>query len=209
MPGITPNSHSEVKKGGENSRGSLVDEKLATPMAYRKAKGLCYKCGMKWGPNHKCSTSVSLHVVEELWQLAYGDEDPMTQSTEQDQGSGDDLMAISIQAVQGTKTSKTMRVLADVHGREAITLIDSGSSHNFTSEALASKWSQWSPLPQPMQVKVANGQILLCTHEIKGCLLWVGLFAFKITLRILPLKCYDVILGIDWLEEHSPMLINW
>ena len=37
----------------------------------------------------------------------------------------------------------------------------------------------------------------------------VVIYAFKLPMKILPLHCYDVILGIDWLEQHSPMEVNW
>ena len=33
------------------------------------------------------------------------------------------------------------------------------------------------------------------------------IFAYDV--RVLPLKCYDMVLGADWLEHHSPMLIHW
>jgi hypothetical protein len=38
-------------------------------MAYRKAKGLCYKCGLPYTRGHRCADSVQLQVVDELWQL--------------------------------------------------------------------------------------------------------------------------------------------
>jgi hypothetical protein len=28
-------------------------------------------------------------------------------------------------------------------------------------------------------------------------------------LKVLPLQCYDIILGMDWLEQHSPMVVDW
>jgi hypothetical protein len=34
-------------------------------------------------------------------------------------------------------------------------------------------------------------------------------FAFCSDLKILPLKRFDMIVGIDWLEKHSPMKIPW
>lgn len=37
-----------------------ADDKLSALMTYRKARGLCFKCGAKWGPQHKCSASVPL-----------------------------------------------------------------------------------------------------------------------------------------------------
>ncbi|KAL5651409.1 hypothetical protein ACJX0J_036867 [Zea mays] len=40
--------------------------KLEALKAYRRAKGLCFKCGEKWGHNHRCLTSVLLHFVEEM-----------------------------------------------------------------------------------------------------------------------------------------------
>jgi hypothetical protein len=38
-------------------------------MAYRKAKVLCYKCGLRWSPTRTCSRTVRLHLVEEQWQM--------------------------------------------------------------------------------------------------------------------------------------------
>ena len=111
-------------------------------MNYRRAKGLCYKCGQKWSPRHKCATSVPLHVVEELWQMLHVEEqDPLDDSKED---SGDDLMALSIHAVQGTNSSKTVRMVGNICGKEVIILIDSRSTHNFISESLASRWRNWS-----------------------------------------------------------------
>lgn len=32
---------------------------------------------------------------------------------------------------------------------------------------------------------------------------------FSYDARVLPLKCYDLILGVDWLSDHSPQWIDW
>jgi hypothetical protein len=32
---------------------------------------------------------------------------------------------------------------------------------------------------------------------------------FCVNLKVLPLQCYDVILGMDWLSSHSPMQVHW
>jgi predicted aspartyl protease len=99
-------------------------------------------------------------------------------------------------------------MVGNLCGKEVIILIDSGSTHNFISESLASRWRYWNELQSSMQVRVANGQILTCSHEITVCPIWISGYAFKLPLKILPLHCYDVILGIDWLEQHSPMEVN-
>jgi hypothetical protein len=66
-------------------------------MSYRRAKGLCYKCGLEWSPSHKCAIFVPLHVVEELWQMLQVEEQDTPDNFEED--SGDDLVALSIHAV--------------------------------------------------------------------------------------------------------------
>jgi hypothetical protein len=33
--------------------------------------------------------------------------------------------------------------------------------------------------------------------------------AFVADLKLLPLPYYGMILGIDWLEKHSPMKVDW
>ena len=42
-----PYSSPEEKRVVESQKTSNVEDKMSALMAYRKAKGLCYKCGMK------------------------------------------------------------------------------------------------------------------------------------------------------------------
>jgi hypothetical protein len=51
------------------TKSHSTEDKLATLYAYRKAKGLCYKCGLIYARSHKCAETVQLHLVEELWQF--------------------------------------------------------------------------------------------------------------------------------------------
>ncbi len=39
------------------------DNKLTALKACRRTKGLCFKCGERWGHAHKCANSVPLHLV--------------------------------------------------------------------------------------------------------------------------------------------------
>jgi hypothetical protein len=50
------------------------DDELSALKAYRRSKGLCFTCGERWGKDHKCSTSVQLHVVQELLEVLQSDE---------------------------------------------------------------------------------------------------------------------------------------
>ncbi|CAO2144897.1 unnamed protein product [Urochloa humidicola] len=205
-PQITYSSPEE-KKAVESMKPAVFEEKLSALRSYRRAKGLYYKCGVKWNPGHKCASTVSIHVVEELWQMINGDSEVSFDVDGSD--SGEELMAISVYAAQGTESLKTVRMVGNILKQEVIMLIDSGSSHNFISETLATKLPNWVPLRKPVDVRVANGNILLCTHELVDQPVSINGHQFLITLRILPLHCYDVILGMEWLEQHSPMMVSW
>lgn len=70
--GFSPSPTDDEKRSLESYKASssqALENKLTTLMAYRKAKGLCFKCGLRWNPSHKCAPTFALNVVEELWQL--------------------------------------------------------------------------------------------------------------------------------------------
>jgi hypothetical protein len=122
----------DVKHHKEVSKIGLDEHKAATLMAFRKAKGLCYKCGLRWGPTHKCSTTVPLHVVEELWQLldTSGTQENILEPTKE---SSDDLMTLSVNAVQGIEAPQTVTLIASMFSKIVVMLVDSGSSSSFIS----------------------------------------------------------------------------
>jgi hypothetical protein len=194
----------------ENKPGTPTvpaDEKLAALMRYRKSKGLCFKCGGKWGPQHKCPSSVPLNMIEEVWHmLSDGLEEPADPSSDSDP---DELMALSDQAVHGTTAAHTLRLYAYIQQKPSIILVDSGSSHNFISERVAANLQPWTPLQSSLSVRVADGSLLPCTHEVVNCSWSAQGVLFTTTFKILPLQCYDAILGMEWLEAFSPMQIQW
>jgi hypothetical protein len=118
-------------------------------------------------------------------------------------------MALSAHAVNGNDSPRTIRIVGNLYGHQPLTLIDSGSSSNFISEQMATAFPNWSPLQKPVQVRVANGASIHCTHELKQQQIYIQGHSFLLDLKILPQKCYDVIIGMDCLEMHNPMKVHW
>jgi hypothetical protein len=192
-----------VAKVSDNGRHSNIEEKLQNIKNYRWAKGLCFKCGDKWNPAHKCSNIVSLTLVEELWQLVSDDDDSQSfDNARHSTDSGENLMELSLSAVEGTTCGNILE-------QSVIILIDSGSSSSFISQQVADHIPGWTKLSKPLKIRVANGTLLQCTHEIQHCPVSIQGHRFHINLKILPLQCYDLILSMDWLSHHSPMSIDW
>ena len=87
-------------------------------------------------PTHRCAPTVSLHVVEKLWQLLQDPAAIPELHVEATDDSGDDLMALSIHVVNGNDSPRTIRTVG-LYGHQPFMLIDFGSSSNFISEQLA------------------------------------------------------------------------
>ena len=82
-------------------------------------------------------------------------------------------------------------------------LLDSGSSHCFVSQQTVVGLPRWKALEHIAKVRVANGNEILCSHEIPDMLWSLQGHTFQSTFKVLPLGCYDVILRMDWISKHS------
>lgn len=152
---------------------------------------------------------MQLHVVEELLEL-FGidtvvdslDPPPLGPTTET-------VMEISRQALTGGIPPKTFQLHAWMQGREVLMLVDSGSSTSFVDQHFAQHLQGVQDLIRPCRVKVADGGELCCYQGIPDCVWTSQGCEFSTDMKILPLGTYNAILGMDWLESHSPMTVDW
>jgi hypothetical protein len=72
------------------------EDKVAALKNYRRCKGICFKCGKKWGPQHKFPATVSLNVMEQLWSCVTEGEELNFLANEVESDSNDELMALSV-----------------------------------------------------------------------------------------------------------------
>jgi hypothetical protein len=102
-----------------------------------------------------------------------------------------------------------MRMQGKIQDAKIIMLIDSGSSHTFISEKLATQFSRILPLTSPIGVQVANGSKLAYASYITEGIWHMRGYQFKLEMSTLPLHSYDMIIGMEWLENHGPMKVHW
>ena len=84
-----------------------------------------------------------------------------------------------------------------------------GSSTSFVDQKLAVKLHGVQRLQQPCHVRVVDKGELSCSSIIPRCLWSSQHQEFFIDMKILSLGTYNAILGMDWLEEHNPMTMDW
>ncbi|KAL4278328.1 hypothetical protein GQ457_03G010840 [Hibiscus cannabinus] len=168
-------------------------------MQKRRAQGLCFNCDEKFTTGHRCRGS-QLLILEGI-DDSYGEEvidDTLELQPE-----------ISLHALSGWSSHKTMRVLAKIGTHAIVVLIDSGSTHNFISKKMATML-QLPVIPtKSFNVKVANGEPLQCQGRFENVPVDIQGIPFILTLYALPLRGLDLVLGVHWLEQLGTVVCNW
>uniref|UniRef100_A0ACD5VUE0 Uncharacterized protein n=1 Tax=Avena sativa TaxID=4498 RepID=A0ACD5VUE0_AVESA len=183
-------------------RPAAVEDKWSAFRNYRRAKGLCFICGERWGKEHKCQGTVQLHFVQEMVELL------QTENDENSQQSVDasELMCLSATTLGFDKPSLATQIEIEIEGKRFSMLIDFGSSHSFLNTEVASSLPGVSTMTPT--VKVADGESLISSSHIPNCKWQYGQAQFTTQFRILSLGQYDGILGLDWLASLGPMSVD-
>jgi hypothetical protein len=199
----------EDRRTIEVARAKPTEDRWRALRAYRRAKGLCQYCAEKWSKDHKCSDTIQLHALQEVMELFQIEEDKLFVADTDYQAEDQLFLTLSLAAVSGVSSHKTMCLEGLIQGHHIKILVDSGSSNTFISDQLAAKLSGVILAPQPVMVQVANGHNLQCVSILPDAEWFSANLSFRSDLKVLPLSSYDMILGLDWLELYSLMKIHW
>ncbi|XP_006584232.1 uncharacterized protein [Glycine max] len=188
---------------------SKVPIKRLTPeeMATRREQGLCYQCDEKWAHGHRCKSR--LHIL-------IADEDPEPSPCSISPAVPSDIEMdhtltphISLNAMEGTPTPQTFRVLGSLKCHQVVILVDGGSTHNFIQSRVA-KFLELPSTPTPvLQVMVGNGHTLDCDTLSRQVPVWIQGHEFTLDLHHLPLCGADLVLGVQWLKLLGPITTNY
>jgi hypothetical protein len=139
------------------------------------------------------------HRCKQLFyiQSADDEEEPITDAQE---------AKISLLAVTGIPTSDTMQVSLRVGDRDLVALLDSGSTHNFIHEELATVVGVPFSSDRRLGVTVANGDRVTCRGLLKHAAITIGKESFIVDLHAIPLGGFDVVLGTRFLKTLGPIL---
>lgn len=183
------------------------DVKLAALKAYRRALGLCFKRGNKWSKDHRCPPEV-LQAVDALWD-SFSFDDSLADSTTGESPAEHLMLALSKSALSVVPAARTVRLVGLLQHIPVQILIDSGSSSSFINETLVPQLHGISVDSLTSSVQVAGGGMLISTTVLRQVPWSVDGCTFRSDFRTLPLADFDVVIGVDWLEAHSPMQVDW
>jgi hypothetical protein len=76
--------------------------------------------------------------------------------------------------------------------------------------SIAPKTMKFLGTMQSQQARIlANGNSLHCSTQLADCIWSTQGVTFQTDFKVIPLQYYDIIVGMDWLENFSPMEIHW
>ncbi|XP_068662886.1 uncharacterized protein [Aristolochia californica] len=178
-----------------NSPSPYIRKLTGMEMADRRAKNLCYNCDKIYRAGHQCKRLFWLELE------AWAEEEKPTEDTPKDVEP-----EISLHAIIGQKSAKTMQVRAKVIDQSLVGLVDSGSTHNFLS-VTAAKHLRLGIQPHPIAtVSVANGEKVLSYGVSKDVQFSIGNTHFTTENFLISLAGFDIVLGVKWLQTLGPIL---
>jgi hypothetical protein len=150
---------------------------------------------------------IALHVIEELLDAL---EDTRIDNVEVDSEALEEtVMAVGHDSLPDQSKRRTMKLCGNIGKNEVLILVDSGSVASFVSTQLADQLQLYSVPCQQTNFIAADGSPMSCSRQVQNMQWNVQGHTFTSTVGILPLKCFDMIIGEDWLEDYSPMWVHW
>lgn len=124
---------------------------------YRRANGLCYKCGNKYSKEHQCKKTAQVLMIKvgEFGEVLL--DDTVHALDLLDANPIATCCVLSVDAVAGTESLGTFRLRALVGNQVMILLVDSGSTHTFVISAFMERAACTMQPVTAVPVRVANG----------------------------------------------------
>lgn len=178
---------------------------------------ICRHCGDKWFLGHKCKQYQNVNLMvseteENAQSNVEAEDDPhdTKECTVEETEPQEQLMhmQVSSQAIQGYSRVATYTVEVKIGGKRGIALLDSGSTHTLMDLRFASKTTCKIMHNNLMKVSVAGGGYILIGSHVPEVKYSINGHVFCNSFKILKLKNYDMVLGCDWMYQHSPINID-
>jgi Reverse transcriptase (RNA-dependent DNA polymerase)/Retroviral aspartyl protease/Retrotransposon gag protein len=181
-----------------NQRGTLMDQ--------RRALGLCFKCGEKYYPGHQCKIKLQMLLGDP--EAEQGEENT-DHTLEENHSQTLEEAFVSMHATSPNQQPNTMKFKGQLGNTPIYALIDSGSTHSFINPMALQGQKCQVQETNPMVVMVANGEKMVTDSKCTSLHFSIQGFDFEHELRLLPVRGYDMILGLDWLSQFGPMTVDW
>lgn len=106
---------------------------------YRRANGLCFKCGEKYSPTHQCAVQAQLKALKVVTADTLLSDDLLSAVAAMEGQTPTEAHFVSLHALSGSEDSKCIKLRALMGNQVFLLLVDLGSSHSFLNTAMVDK----------------------------------------------------------------------
>ena len=173
-------------------------------MEERRKLELCYNCDEKWQMGHKCK-GAKLFLLEEVMEVEpkpsgvqlveINEDEVLFDNQDVSLRSGVDPTEITLYALVGNPTSNTMRIKGRIQNHDVVSLIDSGSTHNFLDAVVLPVLHLQLDTSQILEVRVVDGAVLKTLGSCHRVTITLQGHRFVVDFNILHLGGCEVVLG--------------
>lgn len=180
----------------------------------KRAKGICFWCDEKYTKGHDCRKKRQLYFMqlpeEETEEPETEDSQEHCEEEEIEEFSPPQTVQshLTLHAMMGIHTFKTMRITGSAFGKPLHVLIDCGSTHNFLDFDYARKAGCKLAETTPFYVDLAGNKRLISKYECKNFTWRMQGVQFHTDIMILPLGGCDMVLSIQWLVTLGDITWN-
>src|ERR687885_2579027 len=114
--------------------------------------------------------------------------------------------AFQMTADAATANNEVITGMFLVNSIPARVLFDSWANHSYMSLALCDKLNLASSAIVPMSVEVGDGRVVSVTSSVSGATVEIDKRKFPIYCLLMPLGCFDLVLGMGWLNENKALI---
>jgi Retroviral aspartyl protease len=173
----------------------------------KRTLGLCFKCGDKFFPGHKCKIK-GIHLLEVDENEDSEDIHNETTFNSQSQSSEPDSTGVITMCSSISPQHSTLKFKGKIESLDVIALVDSGSTHSFINPTIVHALSLTLTTSPPLTVKTASGHQLTTNTLCYQLPFTLQSHSFIGNFQVLQVAGHDIILGMDWIHAHSPFKIN-
>lgn len=183
----------------------LTDQKGNKPTADFK-KGQCYRCGDKW----LLATNARVELYTTLrGELPEEDTDEEEIVAEPSLEEGDTEKEVTLNAITCHFPPSTLKLATTINDEEIQVLIDLGSTNSFIDPKVLQRLRIKAARTYLLIVIVANDNKTVSIDEVSQFSWEIQAHRFKADLRELKLADCQMILGVDWLRDLSPVTFDF
>ncbi|XP_071906170.1 uncharacterized protein [Coffea arabica] len=165
------------------------------------------RCGEKFGAGHRCRTG-NLNCLD----LEEGEETDFEDAEgEQEENTGRvaELAEVSLNALNDAMSRKSIILRGNMGGLPIKILVDTGASNSFIHFGLAKALYLPHREVTPFTITLADGTDITSGAVCPGVQWLIQDYQFRFDLKVMELGTWDIILGVDWMYQFSPITFDF